>query len=91
MLFSLGIVQAHNIPMECYYLELAKLLGFAAGESLQIDWLDTQTKNLDFFRFKICIPTNEPLIPGAFIELPEDGYHWVLFRYERVFQICYKW
>ncbi|KAF7132812.1 hypothetical protein RHSIM_Rhsim09G0207700 [Rhododendron simsii] len=83
-------VQAHNIPIECYYSDLANLLGSAAGHLLQVDWSDVRTRSLDFFRFKVRIHTDEPLIPGAFIELLEGDYHWIPFRYERIFRVCYK-
>ncbi|KAF7114898.1 hypothetical protein RHSIM_RhsimUnG0069600 [Rhododendron simsii] len=83
-------VQAHNIPVECYYSDLANLLGLAAGHLLQVDWSDDRTRILDFFRFKVRIHTNEPLVPGAFIELLEGDFHWISFRYEKIFRICYK-
>ncbi|KAI8560290.1 hypothetical protein RHMOL_Rhmol04G0243700 [Rhododendron molle] len=83
-------VQAHNIPIECYYSDLAHLLGSAAGHLLEVDWSEVRTRSLDFFRFKIRIHTDEPLIPGAFIELLEGDFHWIPFRYERLFRICYK-
>ncbi|KAI8531227.1 hypothetical protein RHMOL_Rhmol11G0120800 [Rhododendron molle] len=68
-------VQAHNIPIECYYSDLAHLLGSAAGHLLQVDWSEIRTRSLDFFRF---------------IELLEGDSHWIPFRYERLFRICYK-
>ncbi|KAI8551091.1 hypothetical protein RHMOL_Rhmol06G0157900 [Rhododendron molle] len=83
-------VQAHNIPIECYYSNLAHLLGSAAGHLLQVDWSNIRTRSLDFFRFKVRIHTDEPLIPGAFIELLEGDFHWISFRYERIFRVCYK-
>ncbi|KAI8526788.1 hypothetical protein RHMOL_Rhmol12G0023700 [Rhododendron molle] len=83
-------VQAHNIPIECYYSDLAHLLGSAAGHLLEVDWSEVRTRSLDFFRFKIRIHTDEPLILGAFIELLEGDFHWIPFRYERLFRICYK-
>ncbi|KAI8559631.1 hypothetical protein RHMOL_Rhmol04G0188400 [Rhododendron molle] len=79
-------VQAHNIPIECYYSDCSNLLGSAAGHLLQVDWSDVRTRSLDFFRFKVRIHTDEPLIPGAFIELLEGDYHWISFRYERIFR-----
>lgn len=83
-------VQAHNIPIECYYSDLAHLLGSAAGHLLQVVWSDVRTRSLDFFRFKVRIHTDEPLIPGAFVELLEGDFHWIPFRYERIFRVCYK-
>ncbi|KAI8573802.1 hypothetical protein RHMOL_Rhmol01G0303800 [Rhododendron molle] len=83
-------IQAHNIPIECYYSDLAHLLGSAAGHLLHVDWSDIRTRSLDFFRFKVRIHTDEPLIPGAFIELLEGDFHWIQFRYERIFKVCYK-
>ncbi|KAG5566021.1 hypothetical protein RHGRI_001819 [Rhododendron griersonianum] len=83
-------VQAHNIPVERYYSDLANLLGFAAGHLLQVDWSDDRTRSLDFFRFKVRIHSDEPLIPGAFIELLEGDFHWISFKYEKLFRICYR-
>ncbi|KAG5549260.1 hypothetical protein RHGRI_014573 [Rhododendron griersonianum] len=83
-------VQANNIPIESYYSDLANLLGLAAGHLLQVDWSDDRTQSLDYFKFKVRIHTDEPLIPGAFIELMEGDYHWIPFRYERIFRVCYK-
>ncbi|KAF7124249.1 hypothetical protein RHSIM_Rhsim12G0080100 [Rhododendron simsii] len=39
-------VQAYNIPIECYYSDLANLLGSAAGQLLQVDWSDVRTRSL---------------------------------------------
>lgn len=83
-------VQAHNILVERYYSDLANLLGFAAGHLLQVDWSDDRTRSLDFFRFKVRIHSDEPLIPGAFIELLEGDFHWISFKYEKLFRICYR-
>ncbi|KAI8537046.1 hypothetical protein RHMOL_Rhmol10G0304300 [Rhododendron molle] len=66
------------------------LLGSAAGHLLQVDWSEVRTRSLDFFRFKVRIHSDEPLIPGAFIELFEGDFHWIPFRYERIFRVCYK-
>ncbi|KAI8528007.1 hypothetical protein RHMOL_Rhmol12G0118200 [Rhododendron molle] len=83
-------VQAHNIPIECFYSDLANLLGHAAGHLLQMDWSYDRTRSLDFFRFQVRIHTDEPLILGAFIELLEGDFHWISFRYEKTFRICYR-
>ncbi|KAI8019195.1 Uncharacterized protein LOK49_LG04G01233 [Camellia lanceoleosa] len=83
-------VQAYHIPMDCFYLELAEQLAQATGQLLQIDWPEERQINMDYFRFKVRVFYDEPLIPGAYLDLPEDVLHWVQFRYERVFRICYR-
>ncbi|GAA0158616.1 hypothetical protein LIER_15588 [Lithospermum erythrorhizon] len=83
-------IQIHNIPLENF--DNVNILNMAshAGDVLIADWLSDEARAWKFVRVRIRIPVSAPLVHRTFIETVKGRPHWVAFRYEKVFRVCYR-
>ncbi|XP_023928142.1 uncharacterized protein LOC112039499 [Quercus suber] len=83
-------VQIHNLPLKSRTGETGKAIGATLGEVLDVDVAESGVQWGTCLRVKVSIDVTKPLCRGKRVTIEDDKSRWVLFKYERLPNFCYK-
>ena len=81
-------VQVHDIPLRFRNKDVAEQICSVMGTILQPENLN-ECDGGSFIRVRVALNISFPLCRRRWITLDNDEVHWVLFKYERLPNLCY--
>ena len=83
-------VQMYNLPLKHRTREIGMAIGASLGEVLEVDVADTGVQWGKCLQVRVKIDVSRKLIHGKKINVDEGVDQWVLFKYERLPNFCYR-
>ncbi|XP_030936731.1 uncharacterized protein At4g02000-like [Quercus lobata] len=83
-------VQMYNLPLKHRTRETGMAIGASLGEVLEVDVADSRVQWGKCLRVRVKIDVSRKLIRGRKINVDEGVAWWVLFKYERLPNFCYR-
>lgn len=80
----------YNLPLKHRTRETGMAIGASLGEVLEVDVADTGVQWGKCLQVRVKIDVSRKLIRGKKINVDEGVDRWVLFKYERLPNFCYR-
>ena len=83
-------VQMYNLPLKHRTKETGLAIGTSLGEVVEVDVADSGVQWGKCLRVRVKIDVTRRLIRGRKLKIEDGEDRWVLFKYERLPNFCYK-
>ncbi|OMP10336.1 Endonuclease/exonuclease/phosphatase [Corchorus olitorius] len=84
-------VQIHSLPRDMMIESNARKIRVLIGSVLEVEEpMGRFGINRSFFRLRVEIPANKPLLPGCWINRPGGNRAWAEIKYEKLFDFCFN-
>ena len=83
-------VQIHNLPLHCRTRETGWAIGSKLGEVVEVDVTKLGVQWGKYLRVRVQLDVTKKLIRGKKIVVEGGEQRWILFKYERLPNFCYR-